>query len=271
MQTKTILLLTIIISTLLTANAFTSVHLSAQTNSNNINSSSKATAVGTNQGVETRLSNTTFPGNYTDSFMLKNCNFSTTGSNPYFILQPGYRTVFTGVEDNVPFNTTFTVLNQTKVVGVGIVARVVQDKVANSQTGDLKEITYDYFAICKQTNSVFYFGEHVDDYENGKIVGHKGSWQHGVNNSRAGLFMPGIVLLGSRYYQEIAPGIALDRAEIVGMNQTISVPAGNFNNVIKIKETNALEPKVTEDNLYTPRVGLVFDHNSKLVSYGYLK
>jgi hypothetical protein len=65
--------------------------------------------------------------------------------------------------------------------------------------------------------------------------------------------------------------IAFDRAEIVGMNQTISVPAGNFNNVIKIKETNALEPKVTQDNLYTPGVGLVFDHNSKLVSYGYLK
>ena len=52
------------------------------------------------------------------------------------------------------------------------------------------------------TNSVFYFGENVNNYENGKLVDNEGSWEHGSDNSRAGLMMPGIVLLGSRYYQE---------------------------------------------------------------------
>lgn len=208
---------------------------------------------------------------WTSSFNLKDCNFSSTGSNPYFILQPGYHTVFTGVEDNEPLNMTITVLNQTKVVGDGIVTRVVQEKVANNQTGDLKELTNDYFAICKETNSVFYFGEDVNKYEDGKLVDHEGSWQHGVNNAKAGPIMPGITLLGSRYYQETAPGVAMDKAEIIGMNQTVNVPAGSFSGVIHMIDTNDLEPGVVENSLYAPGVGQVIDQDLKLVSYGYLK
>ncbi|CAN5122179.1 hypothetical protein BH18THE2_BH18THE2_42040 [soil metagenome] len=233
---------------------------------------SPSTSLSSNQTTDSSSpSSATLAGNYTSSFKLENCNFSTTGSNPYFILQPGYHTVFAGVEDNEPLNMTVTVLNQSQVVGDGIVTRVVQEKVANSQTGELMEITNDWFAICTQTNSVFYFGENVNNYENGKLVDHEGSWQHGSDGARAGLMMPGIVLLGSRYYQEIAPGVALDKSEIVSMNQTVNVPAGTFSDVIKMKETNDLEPDVTEDNLHAPGVGQVIDHGLKLVSYGYIK
>jgi hypothetical protein len=208
---------------------------------------------------------------WTNSFNLKDCNFSTTGINPYFILQPGYQLVFAGVEDNEPLNTTVTVLNETKVVGDGIPTRVVEERVFNGRTGGLEEITKDYFSICNQTNSVFYFGEDVDNYENGRLVDHEGSWLHGSADSRAGLIMPGTILLGSRYYQEIAPGTAMDKSEIVSMNQTVTVPAGSFSGVIKMKETNDLEPGVAEDNLHAPGVGQVIDNKLELVRYGYLK
>ena len=39
----------------------------------------------------------------------------------------------------------------------------------------------------------------------------QGSWLHGVNNAQGGLIMPGIVLIGSRYNQETAPDVAIDR------------------------------------------------------------
>jgi hypothetical protein len=208
---------------------------------------------------------------FTDSFNLKNCTFSTTGSNPYFILEPGYQLVFKGVSDNVTVNVTTTVLNQTKVVGDGIVARVVEEKTVNSETGDLKEITSDYFAICKENNSVFYLGESVDDYENGKVVSHEGSWVHGSDKARAGLIMPGIILMGSRYYQEIAPDVAMDKSEVIGTNEKVSVPAGSFSNVINMKESSDLEPGVTEINLHAPGIGQVVDNDTKLVSYGYVK
>ena len=84
----------------------------------------------------------------TSSFNMGDCRFSTTGTNPYFILQPGYQLVFTGVEDGEPLNVTVTVSNETKAAGDGIVTRVVEERTVNSETNDLKEITKDYFAIC---------------------------------------------------------------------------------------------------------------------------
>lgn len=78
-------------------------------------------------------------------------------------------------------------------------------------------------------------------------------------------------MLGSRYYQEIAPDVALDKAEIVNMNQTVKVPAGSFDNVIKMIETNDLEPGIEEANLHARGVGQVIDNDMKLVRYGYIK
>ena len=112
---------------------------------------------------------------WTSSFNMESCNFSSTGTNPYFILQPGYQLVFTGVEDGEPLNVTVTVSNETKDFGNGVLARAVEERTINSETSDLKEITKDYFAICEQTNSVFYFGEDVNNYEDGKLVDHEGS------------------------------------------------------------------------------------------------
>ena len=37
----------------------------------------------------------------------------------------------------------------------------------------------------------------------------------------------------------------------------MSVPAGNFNNVLKVLEFTELEPGVFENKLYAPGVGLV--------------
>jgi hypothetical protein len=210
---------------------------------------------------------------YSESFNLENCTFSTTGSHPYFILEPGYQLVFEGEDkDKGPVNVTSTVLDQTKVVGDGIVARVVEEKTVNAQTGDVIEITKDYFAICNETNTVVYLGEDVDDYENGKVVGHEGAWLHGSDNARAGLIMPGIILMGSKYYQEIAPDVAMDKAVVVGVNETVNVPAGSFSGVIHITETSDLEPAAAaEENLHAPGVGQIIDGDTKLVRYGYAK
>jgi len=77
--------------------------------------------------------------------------------------------------------------------------------------------------------------------------------------------MPGTFLLGSKYYQEIAPGVALDRAENVEMGLTVDVPAGQFTGVVRIKETNPLEPNSKEFKLYAPGVGVIVDDVVRLV------
>jgi hypothetical protein len=44
------------------------------------------------------------------------CNFTSTGSNTYFILQLGYQTMVEGVDEGVDTRLTTTVLNETKAV-----------------------------------------------------------------------------------------------------------------------------------------------------------
>ncbi|HZI94361.1 MAG TPA: hypothetical protein VFE84_08970, partial [Patescibacteria group bacterium] len=113
---------------------------------------------------------------FTDDFRLQDCTFSSVGANPYFIVQPGYQTVFKGLEDGVAVVNTITVLNQTLELG-GVETRVIEER--ETHDGQLAEVSLNYFAICTETNSVFYFGEDVDIYDGGVIVAHDGTWHHG--------------------------------------------------------------------------------------------
>lgn len=203
---------------------------------------------------------------YTSSFRTEDCTFSDTGSNPYFILEPNYRQVLVANESDAGAELTITVLNETRDVN-GTETRVVEER--ETENGELVEISRNFFAICDETNSVFYFGEEVDDYENGAIVSHGGAWLAGEGDNRAGLIMPGTVLLGAKYYQEIAPNIAVDRAEIIETDGELIVPAGSFDDVLVVAESNPLEPGVEELKYYAPWVGLLQDEDLKLVEYGF--
>jgi len=65
--------------------------------------------------------------------------------------------------------------------------------------------------VKERTNNIYYFGEAATQYQNGQVVGNSGSWESGVNGAHFGMLMPGTVLLGARFQQEVAPGIALDQ------------------------------------------------------------
>jgi hypothetical protein len=133
----------------------------------------------------------------------------------------------------------------------------------------LVEVSRNYFAISKRTNSVFYFGEDVEVYKNGKVVSREGAWLSGVNGARFGLMMPGQPLLKARYYQEMAPEAAMDRAEIVSLDEVVQTPAGEFKHCLKTAESSPLEPGVTEYKCYAPGVGLIQDADLKLVTSGH--
>ena len=52
-------------------------------------------------GAEVNASSKDSDRKWTESFNLDNCNFTSTGSNTYFILKPGYQTVFAGVDEGI--------------------------------------------------------------------------------------------------------------------------------------------------------------------------
>jgi hypothetical protein len=204
---------------------------------------------------------------YTTSFRAEDCTFTSTGTNPFFILEPNYQLVLAGGETGESAEVTITVLNETREVN-GTETRVLEER--ETIGGELVEISRNFFAICEETNSVFYFGEEVDDYQNGNIISHEGAWLAGQDANRAGVIMPGTILLGARYYQEIAPSVALDRAEIIDMGEVIQTPAGDFIDTLITRETNPFEPNVAELKYYAAGIGLIQEEDLKLEQYGFI-
>ena len=91
--------------------------------------------------------------------------------------------MFEGVDKGVDTRLTTTVLNETKAVD-GIDTRIVEERAVNTKRGDVFEVSRNYFAICKETNSAFYFFEDVDWYEQGKVVNYTGRSPHGSNKRK---------------------------------------------------------------------------------------
>jgi len=197
-------------------------------------------------------------------FAIAKCKLATKGRNQYFVLEPGFQLVLEGDDTKLQI----TVLDQTKEVG-GVTTRVVEER--EWKDGKLYEVARNYFAICEETKDVFYFGEDVDFYENGKIVKHDGSWLAGVGENKAGLMMPGTPKVGMKYYQEIAPGVAMDRAEIVSLDETCKTPAGTFSKCLKVKEGSAIDVMASEYKYYAPGIGLIRDEDLLLVKHGQAK
>ena len=204
---------------------------------------------------------------FTESFMQDSCTFETTGRNTYFTLEPGYQLILEGMEEKKMTRLVITVLNETRKIG-NIETRVVEEN--ESVNGKIIEISRNFFAFCKQTNTVFYFGEEVDNYRDGTIINHEGAWAAEGKN-KAGVMMPGLLLAGSRFYNELAPGVAMDRVEIISNNETMKTDAGNFSNCLKTEETTPLEPKAKEYKLYAPGIGLIKDGDLLLTKYGFIK
>ena len=188
-------------------------------------------------------------------------NLGVKGSNPWFPLTPGYQLTYKHGNDTI----VDTVLNETKMID-GVETRVVEDR--ETKSGQLVELTHDYYAIDSVTNDVYYFGEDVDVYKNGKIVSHEGAWLSGVKGAKFGLFMPGSPKVGQKFYQEMAPGVGMDRIEIVSGSERVVTPAGTFEKCIHALETTPLEKGVTDHKWYAAGIGPVKDGDAPLVQYG---
>ena len=207
---------------------------------------------------------------FTTEFQIEDCDFSTEGRNPYFSIEPGDRLVLEGEDDGETIVVQITVLNRQKVIvfrtpdgeTLRIKTRVIEER--EWVDDELVEVSRNFFARCEQTNDIFYFGEDVDIYEDGEIVGHDGAWRAGSGGAKPGIIMPGRYLLGARYFQEIAPGEAMDRGENTAMGLTVTVPAGTFHDCVEVIETSPLEPGHESLKVYCPGIGMVKDNEAEL-------
>jgi hypothetical protein len=179
--------------------------------------------------------------------------FSLSIDNEYFPLPVGMVHVLEDSRSKVQIS----VLDQTETVA-GVITRAVEER--EWEDGKLAEVSRNFF-VQAPDGTVCYYGEDVDDYENGEIVGHGGAWRAGVGQNKPGIIMPAQPDVGQIYQQEVAPGVAMDQAEHIGMDQSFTTPAGTFHNVLLVKET----PPSTKR--YQRGIGLIFDDGMVLTKY----
>jgi hypothetical protein len=60
-------------------------------------------------------------------------------------------------------------------------------------------------------------------------------------------------------------GEAEDMAEVVSLNEKVSIPYGSFTNCLKTKEWTPLEPSIIAYKYYAPNIGFVVESGSELV------
>ena len=98
----------------------------------------------------------------------------------------------------------------------------------------------------------------------GLITTLSGSFTAGVDGDKPGIIMNAHPVVGNFYRQEFSLGNAEDLAEVLGLNESVSVPVGSFPRCLKTQETTPLETDLLEHKFYAAGVGnvLTIDANT---------
>ena len=183
-------------------------------------------------------------------------------TNPFVPLASLKQDVLEGTEDGKQIRITRTVMpgkhRTFTIAGQKVDALVVEDR--EYEDGVIAEIAIDYFAQ-DDAGTVFYLGEEVDEYEGGKLKGHKGSWMFGKDTQIPGVLFPANPKVGTRFKSEDVSKEINEKDEVVSVSETVVTPAGTFKNCVKVREK--LADGTTEYKYYAPGVGVVRELSPK--------
>lgn len=177
--------------------------------------------------------------------------FSTKITNPYFTLPVGKKFVYEEKTEEGLERNEIEIEPKTREI-MGVKTLVYHDRVFLN--GDLVEDTEDYLAQDKDGN-VWYFGEEVNNYENGIFKNHAGAWIAGLDGALPGIWIKSNHKVGDSYYQEYYRGEAEDMTDVVALNQTVKVPLGTYTDCVKMRDWSPLERSQGEHKYYCPEVG----------------
>jgi len=180
-------------------------------------------------------------------------NFVTTIDNPYFPLTPGTTRTYEAQTAGGVIRNVVAVTHDTVVI-LGVTCAEVHDVVFTN--GEVTEDTLDWFAQDKVGN-VWYFGENTRKLAGGLTVSVEGTFTAGVNGDKAGIIMKAHPAIGDYFRQEFVLAQGEDVEEVIGLNESVTVPYGSFDHCLKVQETTALEPDTVVHDFYAPGIGPV--------------
>ena len=184
-------------------------------------------------------------------------------TNSYLPISKYPRCTFAGNDEGTQVRVVRTNLNRTKTFhyrGETIDALVQQDE--ETEDGELVERTFDYFAQS-DSGDVYYLGEDVNTYKNGKVKGHGGAWLLGRETDTPGVLMPANPKVGDTFVSEDVPKITHETDHVVASGKTTQIGGKSYSNVIRVRENTGPPPEV-EYKLYSRGTGVIAEENGVL-------
>ena len=177
-------------------------------------------------------------------------------TNPYLPLASLKQDILEGTEDGKKIRVERTALpDKHKIFNINgqkVDAAVFEDRAFFD--GKLEEVATDYFAQDDEGN-VYYLGEDVDEYEDGKVASHDGAWLLGKDTKTPGMLVPAHPKVGDKFKSEDVSATINESDVVLSLSEKVTVPTGTYENCLKMEEHPAGEG--VEYKYYAPGVGVV--------------
>ncbi len=173
-------------------------------------------------------------------------------TNPWYRMPVGRRLSYRERTEDGVETTDIWVTGETRMIN-GILCTVVFDRVYLD--GELIEETKDYIVQNKATGDVWYYGEAVDNFKNGRFKDHDGSWIAGENGAEPGIWMPGDPKVGLEFRMEYLKGVAEDMGRVEATLTEVKSGGKTYKDCVQVREHTPLEPNAKEDKYYCRDIG----------------
>lgn len=176
----------------------------------------------------------------------------TSITHPLFPNSKLSQVVQLGAEGRVKLRFEVTQLARTRIVKWK--GRKIETRVSHFVAygnGRIVEVAVDFFAQADD-GSVWYFGEKVDNYENGVVANHEGTWLAG-RDGPPGMIMPADPKVGDVYRPENIPGLVFEEVTVKAIRKTVPGPRGPVSGAVFVQER--LMDGSLEDKVYAPGYG----------------
>jgi hypothetical protein len=173
-------------------------------------------------------------------------------TNPLHSTSEVTQVIMGGHVEGKPFRTEVTRLPGTEPIkwrGTTVDTAIVQ--YVAYLDGRIHEVAIDWYAQADD-GSVWYFGEDVSNFEDGKVADTKGTWK-ASDATPAAMIMPANPAIGDVYRPENAPEVVFEQVRVEKVDQTVPGPSGDVRGAIDVMELHM--DGSTEGKVFAPGYG----------------
>jgi hypothetical protein len=173
--------------------------------------------------------------------------------NPLFPIGNLHSAVLLGNDAGNALKIETTLLPRTKTIEWnGKKVKTLVSQFVSYLDGRIHEVALDWYAQADD-GAVWYFGEDVFNFQDGKVADMEGTWLAGKDGP-AGMIMPANPQVGAVYRAENIPGKVFEEVTVQAVGLTVDGPRGPVQGAIVGQENHLIESSY-EDKTFAPGYG----------------